>query len=85
MRTYPVHEIENQPHGDAKLLKVQTPVVIDVGQVPDSFELVVSQLAVFEDRCGLRAVEVRAAIGEGGEDLPVSFDFPLFDFVVGHC
>ena len=83
-KAYPIDQIKDQPHRHAKLLEIQLPVIVHVRQIPDPFELVVTQLAIFEHRCGLGAVQVRAAVRERREDFPVPFDFPLLDFVVGH-
>ena len=83
--TYAIDQVEDDSHGDAELLKVQVAVIVDVGEVPDPLELVVAQLAVFEDGGCLVAGQVGAAVGQGGEDLPVSLDFPLFNFlIIGH-
>ena len=82
--TYAIDEIENDPHSNAKLLKVQIAVIVDVGKVPDPLELVIAQLAVFENGGCLVAGQVGTTVGQGGEDLPISLDFPLFDLLVGH-
>lgn len=84
VETYPIHQVEDQPHRHAKLLKVQVPVIVHVRQVPHLRQLILGELAVLEHRRGLVAGEVRAAVGEGGEDLPVAFDFPLLDLLGGH-
>jgi hypothetical protein len=47
--THTVDQVENQAHGNAELLKVQAAITIDICQIPDSFQLVVAQLAVLQD------------------------------------
>ena len=83
--TYAIDQVKDYPHCDTKLLKVEIPIIVDIREVPHPLELVISQLAVFEDGGGLGAVEVGAAVGEGGEDFPVALYFLLFDFLVRHC
>ena len=82
--THPIHKIEDQPHGDAELLKVQPAVIVEIRQVPHSRQLVLRQLAVAQHLGGLAAVEVAAAAGERGEDLPVPLDLPFFDLLLRH-
>ena len=83
-KTHPVDQIEDQAHGDAELLKVQVSVIVHVRQVPHLGQLVFGELTVFKDCGGLIAVEVGAAVGERGEDLPITLDLPLLDLLVGH-
>ena len=61
--TYAVDEIVYDPHRNAKLLKVQIAVIVDVGEVPDPLELVVAQLAVFENGGCLGTGQVGTAVG----------------------
>lgn len=75
--TYSVDKVEDQAHGNAEFLKVQVAIVVDIGEVPNLLELVVAQLAVLEHGGGLLAIQVRAALGQGGEDLPVALNLPL--------
>jgi len=81
---YPVDKIEDNPHRNAELLEIEIPIVVHVGEIPYPLELVIAQLAVLQYRGCLRAGEVGAAVGERGEDLPVTLDFPLFDLLGGH-
>lgn len=60
---YPVDKIEDDPHRNAKLLEVEIPVVVHVGEIPYTLELVIAQLAVLQYRGRLRAGEVGAAVG----------------------
>ena len=83
-QTYAVDQIKNDSHRDAKLFKVQHAIIVNVGQIPDPLELVITQLAVFKDRGGLGAVQMCPAICERGEDLPVLLDFCLLNSLVGH-
>ena len=84
-RTYAIDQVKYDPHGNTEFFEVQVTIIIHVGEIPDSFELVIAKLAVFENRGCLVSGEMSAAIGERGEDLPIAFDFPLFDLLVGHC
>ena len=83
--TYAIDQVKYNPHSNTELLKVQIPIVVHVREIPDSFKLVIAKLAVFEYGGCLIASEVSTAIGEGGEDLPIAFDFPLFNLLAGHC
>lgn len=78
-QTYPVEQIKNDAHGDAKLLKVQVAIAVDVGEVPDAGELVIPQAAVLEHWRGLLAREELAAISACGEDVPVCLDLLRLD------
>ncbi len=79
---YAVDEIEDYSHSNAELFEVEVAIIVDVSQVPHPFQLIISQLAVFEYRGCLGSAEMGAAIGKRGEDFPVSFDFPLLNFLV---
>lgn len=59
--TYTIDEIKDDPHGHAKLLEVQAPVIVDVGQIPDPLELVIAELAVLQHGGCLSAREVLPA------------------------
>lgn len=82
---YTIDQVKDDPHSNTELFKVQIAIVVHVGKIPDPLKLVIAKLAVFEDGGCLFAGEVCAAIGERGEDFPIAFHFPLFDFLVGHC
>lgn len=79
MRTYPVQQIENNAHGNAKLLKVQVAIAVDVGEVPYARELVIPQAAVLEHWRGLLAREELAAVGACRKDVPVCLDLLRLD------
>lgn len=78
-RTYPVQQIENDAHGDAKLFKVQVAIAVDVGEVPYARELVIPQAAVLEHWRGLLAREELAAVGACRKDVPVCLDLLRLD------
>lgn len=80
MGTYSVEDIENQAHGDAKLLKVEIAIVVDVGEIPDPLELVVAEAAVLEDGRGLLSGEVLAAARAIAKDVPVGLNLLGFNF-----
>ena len=80
----PIDKVKDDSHRDAKFLKVELAIAVDVSQIPHSLQLVVAQLAVLQDRCRLSAVEVGAAVGEGGEYLPIPLYFPLLNLLVRH-
>ena len=84
-KTHAIDQVKDNAHSNAEFLKIEVSIVVDVCEVPDPLELVISQLAVFEDRRGLGAVEVSAAVGKGGEDFPVALYLFLLDFLVRHC
>lgn len=80
--TYAIDQVEDNSHSNAKFLKVQIAVIVDISEIPNPLELVIAELAVFENGSCLGACEVCAAVGERGEDLPVSFDLPLFYLLI---
>jgi hypothetical protein len=80
---HPINKIKNQPHRNTKLLKIQFPIAIDIGQIPHPFELLITQPTVAENACRLRVVEARLSVGQRREDFPVSLNFPSLDFL-GH-
>jgi len=82
--TYPVDQIENQPHGHAELFKVEAAIIVDVGEVPDPLQLIVAEVTVLQDRRSLCAVEKSAAVGQRREDFPVLLDLSLLDAFVRH-
>ncbi len=81
-KIYAIDEIEDYSHSNAKLFEVKAAIIVDVSKVPHPFQLIISQLAVFEHGGCLGSAEMGAAIGKRGEDFPVSFDFPLLDFLI---
>jgi hypothetical protein len=48
-KTYSVDEVEDQPHCHAKLFEIQIAIIINIGNVPDTLQLVISQLTVLEN------------------------------------
>ena len=60
---YAIYKVEDDPHSHAELLKIQIAIIVHVSEIPDSFELVISQLAVFEDGGCLSAGEIFTAVG----------------------
>lgn len=61
-RTDAINKVKDYPHSHAKLLKVQIPIIVDIGEVPNPLELIISQLAVFEYRSCLSSSKVFAAV-----------------------
>lgn len=82
--TYTINDIEYQSHRNTKLLKVQLAIVVHISQIPDSLKLSVLQPAVPQHRGGLRVVEMRLAIRERREDLPVFLNLLLLNSFFGH-
>ena len=82
---YTVNQIEDQAHGNAKLLEVQAAITIDICQIPYSFQLVVAQLTVLQDRGCLGAIEMGTTIRKRGKDFPVTLDLPLLDALRWHA
>lgn len=82
--TYPVDQVKDESHSHAKLFKVQLSIIVHVCKIPNPFQLVVSKVRVLEHGGCLRTVEMRSAIAERAEDLPVFFDFVLFDAIRRH-
>jgi hypothetical protein len=80
---YSIHHIENQPHCDTKLFKVEIAVccylllrfmsltIVDICEVPDGLELLVVELRVLEDCFCLVAGEIAIDRVHGTEDVPV--------------
>lgn len=83
--SYTVDEVEDDPHCHAELLEIQHAIIVDIGQVPDPFKLVIPQLAVLENGGRLGTIQVCAAICKWREDFPVLLDFGLFYSLRGHC
>jgi hypothetical protein len=83
-RTYTIDEIEYQPHCNAKLFKVEIAVIVNVGEIPHSLELVVSELTVLEHGSCLAAGKVSASSGQSREYFPVLFDLGLLYAFVRH-
>ena len=46
-KTNPIDQVEDNSHGNAKLLEIKASIIVNIGEVPDPLELVISQLAVF--------------------------------------
>ena len=83
-RTYPIDQVKHQAHGDAEFLKVQLPIAVHVGQIPDLLQLIIAEATIPEHRGRLGVVQARLAIGQRRKDLPVSLDFPLLDSFCRH-
>lgn len=83
-KLYAIDKVKDEPHGDAELFKIEIAIVVDVGDIPDPFELVVTEVAVLEDGRCLRPGKVGAAVAEGREEGPVLLHFPLLDLLVRH-
>ena len=82
--TYSVHNIKDDAHTHAELLKVEISVIVNIRYVPNALELVVPQAAVLEEGRGLLARKVRPAIGPRGKDIPVRLDLGGLD-ARRHC
>ena len=82
--TYPIHQVKNESHSNTEFLKVQFTITIHIRQIPDFLELFITKPTVPEHRGRLGAVQMRLAIRQGCEDLPVPFDFPLFNLLIRH-
>lgn len=85
VQTYTVDEIEYYPHSDAELLEIQLAIAVDIGQIPDTFELVITELTVFEYRSGLIAIQMSRTIRKGSKYLPIPLHLPLFNLLIRHC
>ena len=74
-----IQYVEDDSHRNAELLKVQVAIVVDVGQIPDPFQLVVPQPAVLQHGCSLLAGQELGAAGPRREDVPVCLYLLCFD------
>ena len=84
VQTYPVDEIKYYSHSDAEFLEIQLAIAVDVGQIPDTFELIITELTVFQYRGGLIAIQMGRTIGKGSKYLPIPLHLPLFNLLIGH-
>jgi hypothetical protein len=82
---YPVQDIKDDAHGDAKLLEVEVSIVIHIREVPYSLQLVISKSTVLENRGSLLACKKLAASCPRGKDVPVGFDFLRLDLGSHGC
>lgn len=61
--THAIHKVKNDPHGHAELLKVEVPIIVNVCEIPNSRKLVLTELAILEDRSCLISAQVGTTIG----------------------